>query len=159
MTEKFTVYQMKKQMRKNNEIVRKQEKIFKSLINSTLEYNFIEFICKEQYMVTIPDFCYKPKLDLVYQLHNKKINIEIDGPYHDSERQEFYDKYRDAKLIEFGWVIHRLKSWRYERFFEQKTTWTFDVFKKYYMCMFEELEYLFSWKNPLPDNYLLKVTL
>jgi very-short-patch-repair endonuclease len=145
---------MRSTMRKNGNTNKKEELIFKKMIDLTLNYNNINFDVATQYVITIQDFAYKPKIDLAYFINKRQIGIEVDGAYHDSQRQIFSDKYRDAKLSELGWEIYRLKHYDYEPIFDSAQL-TLQVLKKQYSKMFSMLEKVFLWSTPIPDNLLM----
>lgn len=153
MSKDFTVYQMKKFMRKNGDNRnRKEQKFFKKLIDATLTFNNIDFIVRPEFQVFIPNFNYEPRIDLVYFIDKKKIGIEVDGAYHDTIRQEHIDNYRDAKLAELGWIIHRLKSWRYEPVFNNQID--FENLQIINKNIFNELQNIFGWKKILSSDEL-----
>lgn len=156
MPGKFTVYQMKKAMRRNGDTAnRKEEKFFERLINATLLYNKIPFIPRPQLVVHITDFGYEPKIDIAYFINGKKIAIEVDGPYHESYQQTLSDKYRDRKLAEMGWYVHRIKEYRYEPVFRGQ--FDLETLREINREIFRELEHLFLWKKKLSNNNLTKI--
>jgi very-short-patch-repair endonuclease len=110
---------MRKLMRESSQTQRAVEDYIKSIIDNFLIKHNIKFKSVQQYEVPIPDFGYVPTLDICYFIDSKKINIEIDGEYHESYQQEFNDRYRDARLNELGFKVYRIKEWAFEPLFKR----------------------------------------
>lgn len=60
------------------------------------------------YHIPYKQNCFEQNREMDFLLDNK-VNIEVDGPFHDSRKHKIKDGFRDRYLKSFGYEVYRIK--------------------------------------------------